>query len=92
MIALAFLAGIFVAATIAILLVRGAKPRPIEPPRRDLLVEMFDELTAYQRDANDRMRGLSVKTPVTDWDVAQAAEPDPRVRYEFLNQTGLEQD
>jgi hypothetical protein len=39
----------------------------------------------------DRMRSLSVKPPVTDWDVAQTAEPETRVRYEFLNQTGMEE-
>lgn len=89
MIALTFFASILLIACSAILLVRGAKPRPIEPPRRDLFVKMFDELTAYQRDANDRMRGLSVKTLVTGLDVAQATDSDPRtIDYRFLGVMG----
>jgi hypothetical protein len=89
MIALAFFAGIFVAATVAILLVRGAKTQEPHKTERNLFVEMFDELTVQSAHA-ERMRNLSAKAPVTDWDVAQAADQDPRVRYEFLNQTGME--
>jgi hypothetical protein len=108
MIALAFIAGIFLIAIVAILLVRGAKVSPCQGA--EILTEGdrdFPEPFANRRstehcincglnidpwcacergrklaeqrkkEADDRMRSLSTKTPVADWDVAQAAEPDP---------------
>jgi hypothetical protein len=145
MIALAFIAGIFVAATIAILLVRGANAP--QTPKAELLGVSSPYSDAPLYDV-DRMRSLSMRTPsaesphrddpysldnrrlhclfhcgktsaidgetqaicartpagkpcgmlvvsespvMTEWDVAQTAEPETRVRYEFLNQTGMEE-
>lgn len=48
----------------------------------------------WKKEADDRMRSLSIRAPVTDWDVAQAfekPESDPsRVEYRFLGVTGEE--
>lgn len=79
MIAVAFFAGIFLTATVAILIVRGAKA----PPCPD--AEAFDE---------DRMRSLSVRTPERDadfWDVANLEPEAGRVEYRFLGITGEEE-
>jgi hypothetical protein len=91
---LALLFGIFLGGVgyAAVLLVIGANRKPAEPPmkERNLFVEMFDELSTRGAREDDRMRSLSVKAPVTDWDVAQAAEQEPGVRYEWINLTGEE--
>lgn len=89
MIALVFFAGIFLTAAVAILIVRGAKV-PSQPPKpqRDLLVEMFDELTAKSARADDRMRSLSVRPPARDadfWDIANHEPEASRVEYRFLD-------
>ena len=78
MIALAFFAGIFLTAAVAILIVRGAKA-PSQPPKpqRDLLVEMFDELTAKGARADDRMRSLSVRTPEREHCINCGLSVDP---------------
>lgn len=96
MIALAFFAGIILTAAVAILIVRGAKA-PSQPPKpqRDLLVEMFDELTAKGARTDDRMRSLSVRTPERDadfWDIANHEPEAGRVEYRFLGITGFEDD
>jgi len=95
MIALAFFAGIFLTAAVAILIVRGAKA-----PHADK-IDLFDcraGLPPFLRESpikptaldDDRMRSLSVKTPVTDWDVARAAEQEPHPPLYMYGVTGEE--
>lgn len=94
MIYAALLFGIFlgVVGYAAILLVIGANRKPTEPPtkERDLFVEMFDELSTRGAREDDRMRSLSVKAPVTDWDVARAAEQEPHPPLYMYGVTGEE--
>lgn len=50
---------------------------------------------AWKAEADQRMRSLSIRGPVTDWDVAQAfekREPEAgRIDYRFLGMTGEEE-
>ena len=99
MIALAFFAGIFLTAAVAILIVRGAKaPHADEidcfdcraglPP---ILRESPIKPTAFD---DDRMRSLSVRTPARDadfWDIANHEPEASRVEYRFLGVTGEEE-
>lgn len=93
MIALAFFAGILLTATVAILIVRGAKaPHADEVDWRDccaglptILRESPIKPTALD---DDRMRSLSVRTPERDadfWDIANHEPEASRVEYRFLD-------
>lgn len=96
MIALAFFAGIFLTAAVAILIVRGAKAPPCpgaefhETPNR---ID-FRALHGPMALDDDRMRSLSVRTPARDADFGDIANHEPeasRVEYRFLGVTGEEE-
>lgn len=97
---LAFFAGIFLTAAVAILIVRGAKaPHADEVDWLDCragLPPLLREspIKPTELDA-DRMRSLSVRMPARDadfWDIANH-EPEPGcVEYRFLGITGFEDD
>jgi hypothetical protein len=102
MIALAFFAGIFLTATVAIMIVRGASAPQIPIAKGQMLDERagFRIASAEEikrRMSDDRMRTLSVPTPdATFWDIArddESKQPEPgRVEYRFLGITGLEDE
>lgn len=90
MIALVFFAGILLTATIAILIVRGAKAPPCpgaefhETPNRIDFRALFGPMALD----DDRMRSLSVRTPARDvdfWDIANHEPEASRVEYRFLD-------